>query len=48
MRAGVTRLGAGIVAGLAFGGIALARLPLVLVLAVLAPLSVLAVWRSVR
>ena len=48
MRAGVTRLGAGVVAGLAFGGIALARLPLVLVLAVLAPLSVLAVWRSVR
>jgi chromate transporter len=48
VRAGVTRFGAGIVAGLAFGGIALAQLPLILVLAVLAPLSVLTVWRSVR
>jgi chromate transporter len=47
-RSGLTRWSAGIVALAVFGGIALARLPLVTVLAVVAPLSVAAAWRSVR
>jgi hypothetical protein len=47
-RSGLTRWSAVIVALAVFGGIALARLPLVTVLAVIAPLSVAAAWRSVR
>jgi hypothetical protein len=47
-RTGLTRWTAVIVAAAAFGGIALARLPLLAVLGVVAPLSVAAVWRSVR
>jgi chromate transporter len=47
-RTGLTRWSAVIVAAAAFGGIALARFPLLAVLAVVAPLSVAAVWRSVR
>ena len=45
---GLTRWSAVIVAAAAFGGIALARLPLLAVLGVVAPLSVAAIWRSVR
>ncbi len=45
---GLTRWSAVIVAAAAFGGIALARFPLLAVLGVVAPLSVAAVWRSVR
>jgi len=45
---GLTRWSAVILAVATFGGIALARLPLLAVLAVVAPLSVAAVWRSVR
>jgi chromate transporter len=47
-RIGLTRWTAVIVAAAAFGGIALARFPLLAVLGVVAPLSVAAVWRSVR
>lgn len=47
-RTGLARRSAVIVAAGAFGGTALARLPLLAVLAVVAPLSVAAVWRSVR
>jgi chromate transporter len=45
---GFTRWSAVIVAAAVFGGIALARFPLLAVLAVVAPLSVAAVWRSTR
>jgi chromate transporter len=45
---GLTRWSAVIVAAAAFGGIALARFPLLAVLGVVAPLSIVAVWRSVR
>ena len=45
---GLTRWSAVVVAAAAFGGIALARFPLLAVLGVVAPLSVAAVWRSVR
>jgi chromate transporter len=47
-RSGLTRWSAVIVAAAAFGGTALARFPLLAVLAVIAPLSVAAVWRGVR
>jgi chromate transporter len=47
-RTGLTRWSAAIVALAAFGGIALARFPLLAVLGVVAPLSIAAVWRSVR
>jgi chromate transporter len=47
-RTGLTRSSAALVAAAAFGGIAIARFPLLAVLGVVAPLSVAAVWRSVR
>lgn len=47
-RGGLTRWSAVIVAAATFGGIALGRFPLLAVLTVAAPLSIAAVWRSVR
>jgi chromate transporter len=47
-RTGLTRWSAALVAAAMFVGIAIARFPLLAVLAVVAPLSVALVWRSVR